>query len=47
MPFSTSSSPVPRDLLEREVRGRRLPGVTLGAALAGGATLLVFLRHLG
>lgn len=36
-----------QDLLATTVVGRNLTGATLGDQLAGGPTLVVFLRHFG
>ena len=41
------TDPISQDLLRTPVRGRRLVGATLGDNLAGGPTLLCFLRHFG
>jgi hypothetical protein len=38
---------IPADLLAVPVRGRHLTGSTLGENLAGGPTLVAFLRHFG
>jgi hypothetical protein len=38
---------IPADLLRTPVRGRHLEGATLGEVLAGGPTLVAFLRHFG
>ena len=47
---TTDSAPpaaISSAVLEAEVAGRNLPGPRLTDALGTGATLLVFLRHLG
>lgn len=38
---------LPPDLLARPLHGRHLTGPTLADNLAGGPTLVVFLRHFG
>lgn len=38
---------LPAALLDAPVHGRHLTGQTLGANLAGGPTLVAFLRHFG
>ena len=43
----TATETIPHAALERELAGRNLRATTLDHYLAGEATLLVFLRHLG
>ena len=43
----TSPTPIPPEVLELPVTGRKLGGERFADALGTGATLLVFLRHLG
>lgn len=47
MTLHAEPTPLPPELLETPLRGRRLQGVTLGAALGDEPTLLIFLRHFG
>ena len=42
-----STDSFPPSLLSRALRGRHLAGPTLADNLAGGPTLIVFLRHFG
>lgn len=47
MSLHAEPTALPPELLATPLRGRHLAGATLGAALAGAPTLLIFLRHLG
>ena len=38
---------IPAEVLARPIRGLNLSDTTLGEALGGGPTLVVFLRHFG